>query len=116
MPKRAGSLKNTIVPSDPPGLCLAFLPERRRASHEKVFCTVLQFSAPRHTPRCKQVIQEGPPFGKLCSAAVNFCAFSRRRPHYQPFVTTCCASSIAVFRLPNSPSHVAKVSSQNSGL
>ena len=47
MPKRAGSLKNTTVRFDPPGLCLVCLPERRRASDEKVFRNSLSGDRPK---------------------------------------------------------------------
>ena len=56
MRKRAGSLKNTTVRFDPPELCLVRLPERRRASHEKVF----RDSLPGDTPKTEAGIGGSP--------------------------------------------------------
>src|SRR5438105_13961241 len=121
MPKRAGSLKNTIVRSDSPGLCLVSLPERRRGSHENVLCNSPPRDTHPKTPPAGHSI--GPAFRGSAPPTVNFCAFSRGEAHQSDVLLDRCQAFVPLVAhlvsrpvgLPNSRLRASKSIEQNSG-
>jgi hypothetical protein len=61
-------LKNTIEPTVPAGLCLAFLPVRRRASHEEVFGNSLPLNKHLESRGQSDVLLDRPAIRACCCA------------------------------------------------